>query len=181
MKPSPLQLEWLVYPAASFRAQPTDAGASGAIPIKVAAQVTYHLDAPHSIELALSSDDDQAPGAPYTFAIEAVAAFTFDLAQARAAYSNTPAAALPRVLAVNVARIVYSAARELLATFTARAPYGNVLVESVLIGPEDVEIASVDLQKKVLNELFELDSTATPEKKAAPRRKAKATEGTHHS
>jgi preprotein translocase subunit SecB len=178
MKPSPLQLEWLVYPAASFRAQPADAGADAATPVKVAVQVTYHLDAPHSIELTLSSDNDQAPNTPYTFAIEAVAAFTFDLAQARAAYGNTPAAALPTVLAVNVARIVYSAARELLATFTARAPYGGVLVESVLIGPEDVEITSVDSQQKVLQELFELEAPATPKKKVSPRRKANATEGT---
>lgn len=174
MKPSPLQLEWLVYPAASFRARPADAGADGATPIKVAAQVTYHLDAPHSIDLTLSSDDDQAPNAPYTFEIEAVAAFTFELAQARAAYSNVPAAALPQVIAVNVARIVYSAARELLATFTARAPYGGVLIESVLIGPEDVEVTSVESQQKVLQDLFKLDSTAMPEKKAAPRGKAKS-------
>ena len=174
MKPSPLQLEWLVYPAASFRAQPADAGADVATPIKVAAQVTYHLDAPHSIELTLSSDDEQASSGPYVFAIEAVAAFTFDLAQARAAYGNTPAAALPRVLAVNVARIVYSAARELLATFTARAPYGSVLVESVLIGPEDVEIASVDSQKKVMQKLFELEPPAAPKKKVLLRRKVKA-------
>ncbi len=181
MKPSPLQLEWLVYPAASFRARPTDAGIDGAIPVKVTAHVTYHLNAPHSIELSLSSDDDQAPAAPYVFEIEAVAAFTFELAQARAAYSSVPAAALPRVLAVNVARIVYSAARELLATFTARAPYGSVLVESVLIGPEDVKVTSVESQEKVLQELFKLDPTATAKKKATPRRKVKAAERTRRS
>ena len=174
MKPSPLQLEWLVYPAASFRAKPADPGVDGATPIKVTAQVTYHLDAPHSIELSLSSDDDQASSTPYTFAIEAVAAFTFDLVQARTAYKNVPAAALPQVIAVNVARIVYSAARELLATFTARAPYGSVLVESVLIGPEDVEIASVDSQKKVMQKLFELEPPAAPKKKVLLRRKVKA-------
>lgn len=174
MKPSPLQLEWLVYPAASFRARPADAGADGATPIKVAAQVTYHLDAPHSIELTLSSDDDQAPSAPYTFEIEAVAAFTFELAQARAAYSNIPAAALPQVIAVNVARIVYSAARELLATFTARAPYGGVLIESVLIGPEDVKVTSAESQQKVLQELFDVKSPETSKRKVTPRRKAKA-------
>lgn len=173
MKPSPLQLEWLVYPAASFRAQMVSDEPGRPGPVKVKAQVTYHLDAPHGVELTLSSDDDHAHNAPYAFAIEAVAAFRFDLAQARTAYGNTPPRALPQVIAVNVARIVYSAARELLATFTARAPHGGVLVESVLIGPEDVQIRSVEPQEKLLQALFGVESSPAPKKKAAPPRKAK--------
>lgn len=172
MKPSPLQLEWLIYPAAAFRALAT-ARVDVVQPVKVTAEVAYHLDQAHSVEITVSSDDD-VQDAAYTFAIEAVAAFRFDLALARAAYRNTPPQALPRVIAVNVARIVYSATRELLATFTARAPHGSVLVESVLIGPEDVKIVSVESQEKMLRELFGVEPSDTPEDKTTPRRKEKA-------
>jgi hypothetical protein len=167
MKPSPLQLEWLIYPAASFRARELDdTAAIDVAAIKVTAHVTYRLDAPHSVELTLCSDDDAAQNTPYTFAIEAVAAFTFDLAQARAAYGNTPLPQLPHVIAVNVARMVYSAARELLASFTARAPHGSALLASVLIGPEDVQISSVEPQATVLQGLFGV-GVSTPAKKTA--------------
>jgi len=172
MKPSPLQLEWLIYPAASFRARET-AKPDCLQTVKVTAEVAYHLDRPHRVELILSSDDS-AQDAAYTFAIEAVAAFRFDLSLAQAAYRNIQPQALPRVIAVNVARIVYSAARELLATFTARAPHGSVLVESVLIGPEDVKIVSVESQEKMLHELFGVELSEATEKKAAPRPKVKS-------
>lgn len=69
---------------------------------------------------------------------------------------------------------VPTAARELLATFTARAPHGSVLVESVLIGPEDVKIVSVESQEKMLHELFGVELSEAPEKKAAPRPKVKS-------
>ena len=169
MKPSPLQLEWLIYPAASFRALAAEKP-DRIQSVRVTAEVAYHLDRPHSVEISLSSDDSSQDAA-YTFAIEAVAAFRFDLALAQAAYRNTQAQAMPRMIAVNVARIVYSAARELLATFTARAPHGSVLVESVLIGPEDVKIVSVESQGKMLQELFGVEPSEALSKKASPRRK----------
>lgn len=176
MKPSPLQLEWLIYPAASFQALDMGPEPAGAVPVKVFAHVTYHRDTSHSVELTLHSDDEQAQNAPYTFKVEAVASFTFDLAQARVAYGNTPPPALPQVIAVNVARIVYSAARELLATLTARAPHGSVFVESVLIGPEDVQIRSVEPQEKVLQALFGVKTPGSA-KKTAVRRQPKPKAG----
>lgn len=167
MKPSPLRLEWLTYPAASFQALAVEQPSTKPMAIKVAATVTYHLDSPHSVELTLSNHDD-SEGAPYSFSVEAVAAFTFDLELARSAYRDSPVTALPMVLAVNVTRIVYSAARELLATLTARAPHGSVLIDSMLIGPEDVAIGSIEPQEKVLPVLFGAE-VAAPAKKSAAR------------
>ena len=171
MKPSPLRLEWLTYPAASFQALPVEQPSIKPMAIKVNATVTYHLDAPHGIGLTLSNQGDLEDAA-YSFSIEAAATFTFDLELAQSVYRDSPSTGLPMVLAVNVARIVYSAARELLATLTARAPHGSVLIDSILIGPEDVTIGSVEPQKKVLSVLFGAEAAA-PAKKLAGRSKPK--------
>ncbi|MCK9539218.1 hypothetical protein [Dokdonella sp.] len=169
MKRSPLQLEWLSYPAASFRALPVGEDPIKPLMIKIAATVTYHLDSPHQVELTLSSQDD-IDGAAYSISVEAIAAFRFDLDQARAVYHDAPANALPMVLAVNVTRIVYSAARELLATLTARAPHGSVLIDSILIGPEDVTIGSVEPQDKILSTVFGADARAPAKRSNKPRK-----------
>lgn len=174
MKASPLRLEWLAYPAASFQALYREQPACGGVATKVSASVAYSLDGVHSVELKLSSRDDDAASAAYSFAVEAVAGFTFDLEVARAAYSNSSAESLPRVIAVNMARIVYSSARELLATFTARAPYGSVLIDSVLIGPEDIRVGSNEPEEQVLEKIFGLEppkpESSKPEKQPGQRK-----------
>lgn len=164
MKPSPLRLEWLTYPSASFEALPVNADSSSPIQLRVSATVIYRLDGAHSVELDLSSDEDSTSGAAYRVAVHAVAAFSFDLTRARDAYRQSSLEALPAVIAVNIARIVYSSARELLACFTARAPHGSALIESVLIGREDVKIGSDESRDEVLKAQFGIEPSASPSK-----------------
>lgn len=170
MQSSPLRLEWVSYPAASFRALFAESAES--VGVGIAATVTYCLDGIHSIELKLASLDVATPNAAYSFSIEAVAGFSFDLVRARAIY-RCESKALPQVIAVNIARIVYAGARELLATFTARAPHGSVLIESVMIGPEDLTIRSVEEQDRVLVELFGIEMDL-PKQKTRVRTPVKA-------
>lgn len=162
MKPSPLRLEWLTYPSASFEALPVNADSISPIQLRMSATVIYRLDGAHSVELDLSSNEDSTSGAAYRVAVQAVAAFSFDLARAREAYRQSSLEALPAVIAVNITRIVYSSARELLASFTARAPHGSALIESILIGREDVKIGSDESRDQVLKAQFGIEPSALP-------------------
>lgn len=152
MKPSPLQLEWVSYPSLRFEAKPDDG--KSIIPTRVRAQVIYYKDGNHGAELWLESAG--ADGCAYDFAVHAVATFRFDLERAKEAYKST-AVTLSRVVATNLIRVLYSGARELLATTTARAPHGAAMIESVLIEPSDVQIGSADPMVEVLRSVFGVD------------------------
>lgn len=154
MKTSPLQLKWLTYPEASYELSTEfDGDTSAPIDVDVDAQVRYALDGAHSAFVCISSKDD-APAA-YKFKVTALAGFSFDLDIAKEAYKPKSATGLPPVIAVNVARVLYSSAREQLAMLTSRAPYSSVMLKSVLLEPRDVEISSPDSSPvEVLREVF---------------------------
>lgn len=152
MKPSPLQLEWVSYPALRFEAKPVDGTA--VIPTSVKARVNYYQDGHHAAELQLESAGGE--GCAYDFSVHAVATFGFDLERAKDAYKCT-ALALSKVVATNLIRVLYSGARELLATTTARAPHGAAMIESVLIEPADVQIGSEDPMVEILRTVFGVD------------------------
>ncbi len=155
MKPSPLQLEWVSYPSLRFDAQESDGNA--AIPTTVRGRVIYYADGHHAAELHLDSVAGDAHA--YSFAVHVVATFGLDLTRALAAYKCQPVA-LPKMVAVNVVRVLYSGARELLATATARGPHGAAMIESVLIEPADVEVGSTDPMQDILRKIFGVDDEA---------------------
>lgn len=170
MKPSPLRLEWISYPSLSFEARKSDGNAP--ISTTVRGRVIFYADGHHAAELHL--DSAEADGSAYSFAVHVVATFGLELANALQAYKCS-AAALPPMVAVNVIRVLYSGARELLATATARGPHGAAMIESVLIEPGDVEIGSVEPMAKILHDVFGVDdgtlSSAPATGKASKTRK----------
>lgn len=165
MKASPLQLDWVSYPALQFQAhQPGEQAAAipnGVIPTRVQARVIYYADGHHGAELHLESAAEEAL---YTFSVHVAATFRFDLQRALAAYRCTPQA-LPGFVAANIVRVLYSGARELLATTTARGPHGPALIESVLIEPSDVSIGSMEPIELVMQKAF---GVVPPQEEAAP-------------
>lgn len=151
MKSSPLLLKWVVYPLASYETLTNESTAGEPPPTKLTAEVRYSLQGEHVAILRLETTDDKVGNCK--FAVEAVGAFSVDAERVKEAY-KMPAPALPVTVAVNVARILYSAARELISTFTARSPTGSVLIESVLIEPGDVNIASDASPEEIINKVF---------------------------
>lgn len=156
MKPSPLQLEWVSYPALHFDARPEDG--KGNIATTVKAQVVYYTEGLHAAEVHIES---RQPDAAYAFSVHAVAAFGLDLELALAAY-KCPPEILPRIVAANVSRVLYSGARELLATATARGPHGPAMIESVLIEPADVIVGSVEPMEDVMRAVFKVAADDPP-------------------
>ncbi|MEA9575680.1 hypothetical protein [Xanthomonas campestris] len=151
MKPSPLLLEKTEYPTISVRANPlADAKfLDVALPVSVEAGVFYELDGRHFARITLTQEDEKYP---YTVDIEAFVMFSMDSAGCAAAYKES---FNPGVIAANVARILYSGARELLAFVTARAPFGAVPIVSLLIEPPDVEVLFEDEKvEEILNTIF---------------------------
>ena len=171
MKPSPLQLEWVSYPSLRFEARPTDGNT--AMTTRVKARVIYYADGHHGAELQVESAD--ADGFAYSFAVHVVATFGFDLARALAAY-KCPPMVLPGIVAANVVRVLYSGARELLATATARAPHGTAIIESVLIEPADVDVGSTEPMSDILHQVFGIDKAdlATPSTAAKKKSRSRA-------
>lgn len=153
MKPSPLQLKWVTYPAASFEADDDFSGdSSEPIAATVEASVEYDLDGSHVAYVTIANDPEKA--SPYKFSIFAMAQFSFDLERAKENYKPKHVGILPPIIAVNVCRILYAGARDLLATFTARAPYQSAILDSVLLEPTDVQIKSEVPPKEIIQKLF---------------------------
>lgn len=154
MKPSPLQLKWVTYPAASYDIV-EDYEGSGvvAIPAVVEASIRFSMEGDHLAYLKVSSAPDGV-SVPYSFEITVVAAWSFDLVQARSEYKPRHIQSLPPMLAVNVARILYSGAREFLAILTSRGTYGAATLDSLLLEPQDVRITSDESPEVILKNLF---------------------------
>lgn len=172
MKRSPLQLEWITYPSATFEALLREHPSPGAQMSHVSARVIYQLDGRHSAELTITAADEDAAGAAYAFKIEALAGFSFSLDEALAAY-KVERNKLPNVMAVNMARILYASAREYLALITSRAPHGGLVLESALIDESDVKIGSVESQAEVMSAVFGLSEAGDGEHASKKRRAAK--------
>jgi len=151
MKSSPLLLKWVVYPLASYETLTNESTAGDALPTKLTAEVRYSLEGEHVAIVRLETTDDKVGNCK--FSVEAVGAFSVDAERVKETY-KVPAPALPVTVAVNIARILYSSARELISTFTARSPTGSVFIESVLIEPGDVKIASDASPQEIINIVF---------------------------
>lgn len=154
MKSSPLLLKWITYPAASYEAMDDYRGGMDAVaPVTLeTVQISFFEDGEHMALLKLSSDHSSRP-LPYKFAITAVASFSIDGEVAKKEYKTPFPDRLPSITAVNVARVLYSGAREYIAMVTSRATFGATMLESRLLEPSDVAISSdcspEDIMKKV--------------------------------
>lgn len=142
MKPSPLRLNWITYPSASYElTELSDPDTDSPVPGDVTAEVKYNPTGEHYAYLRVESRKEDTPRA-YKFAVTAVASFEFDLEIAQREYRSVDAKGLVPMIAVNVSRILYASIREYLAMITSRATFGTTVLDSVLLEPKDVSIES---------------------------------------
>lgn len=140
MKSSPLRLNWVTYPEASYDTNELDQPDMLApVAADVTASVKYNTKGPHYAFLRIESRKDDVTS-PYKFCISAVASFGFDVAIAKREYRVAAVQGLIPVIAVNISRVVYAGVREYLAMITSRATYGAVMLDSTLLEPTDVVI-----------------------------------------
>jgi len=144
MQRSPLQLEEFFFTDVVVRAnaEAEPEVIEVPLPVEVSASIGFDTDGVHSIWLELSQPDEKLA---YTIEVHAFATFKIDQEGCRQLYKK---AFNPAVIGVNVARIVYSSARELIASLTARSAYGTAIIPGMFIEPADVELR------------FETDKTA---------------------
>lgn len=187
MKLSPLQLDTPQYPVVSIRTTPGVASEliDAPLPVSVRAQVLYDSDLSHLAYLTIEQNDETQP---YVVSIQALTTFRIDIERCREAYKIAPN---PEIVAVNIARILYAGAREMLAMVSSRAPYGSAMLPGMTIEASDIDIrfetGKVDY---ILEHSFGLDpekiqavrqraladqSQAEEKKAAAPRKRVKKT------
>lgn len=174
MKSSPLRLKLVTYPSASYEVRDDfEADEIPVIAADVEAEVKFNLDEDHYVYLKLRSRD--AEPAPYRFSVTVIASFEFDLEIARAEYKPASTSALVQMITVNVARIVFSGAREFLAMMTSRSTYGAAVLDSVLLEPRDLKIVPDPEPMVVLSQLFKApdDELKAIEARMQERRAAK--------
>lgn len=169
MKNSPLLLDSPEYIAVEVRAHPheDEEKLNAVLPISVSAMVTYASSGHHFAMLFLTQDSDDYA---YTVDIRLYGSFRLDVNECRAAYKEFN----PAVIAVNVVRLLYASAREMLAFVSARGPHGTANLPSVLIEPRDVRIDFADGQRdEVLLNFFDFTQEQIEElDEAIARRKA---------
>lgn len=151
MKTSPLQLDTPEYPVVEVRAHPHDDDdiLLKELPVNVECFIIFDGEGNHFAMVAIKQSD---PAYAYTFDIKVFSSFRIDVAACKENYKSS---FNPAVIAVNVARILYSGARELLATVSCRAPHGAAILPSVMIEPKDVDITFEDDKRDyILREYF---------------------------
>lgn len=152
MKRSPLQLEWVTYPTASYEFL-EDASLDGSqITVEVSPEVIWSLDGSHMASMSIRNSDDSS--SPYRFNIIVAAVFRFDVDGSARHYNVDKTVSLPAIISTNVCRILFSGAREQIAMMTSRAPAGSAVIESVVIEPSDIKISSAVEPEKILEEVF---------------------------
>lgn len=169
MKKSPLQLDWVVYPSASYEFLEDTEGNGEPIAVDIRAEVTWDMDKQHMVSLSVKNREDK--GSLYRFNVVTAALFTFDLDVATQYYKPEKTQQLPAIIAVNVCRILFSGAREQIAMMTARGPRGSAMIEGVIIEPSDVKISSTVEPQRILLEVFNVpeETVKAIEKKAKER------------
>jgi hypothetical protein len=142
MKPSPLLLDSLEYPAISYQCNRDVSAKHIAAPIaaQVSAGVRFRKTGKHLAWLDIQQPN-QTNDLAFSFTVECFASFRYDSDLGREVYGK---AAGPSVVSVNVARILYSSVRDMLATVTARSPYGALIIESQVLEPADVHVGFDD-------------------------------------
>lgn len=141
--------------------------------VEVIPEVRWDKDGDHMISVTVNSKDDGVSS--YKFNAVAIAGFSFDLDGAIAAYRPSNNVQLPTLIGVNVARVVFSGVREHIAMVTARGPTGAVLIESLILEPSDLTIASNEKPSTILREIFKVseDDIAGIEARVAEKKTAK--------
>ena len=139
MKPSPLQLDAPFYPLVSVKSIPApDHQRSEPLPISLIANVAYAADGDHAAFLEIRQENKKFP---YVIELQVFSLFRLDSEGCKEAYKEH---FNPATVAANVARMLYSGAREMLATVSARSPYGPANIPSLIIEPSDIEIEFED-------------------------------------
>ncbi len=91
---------------------------------------------------------------PYVVKVTAFATFTLDKDGCKAAYRNH---FNPAVIGVNIARLLYSTAREMIVNLTERGPYDAAKIPTLILEPADIEISfSEEKEEAILKDQFDL-------------------------
>lgn len=170
-KPSPLQLETIFYPTVSYKAAHIEGDDVDRqpMPVQISAFVNFRDEGPHFAYLTLEQENEEGTH-PFQLDVEVFCAFYINIDVARRTYPPTD---MPSYIAVNIARILYSGAREMISSTTARSPHGAASIESVLIQKSDVTVKyegsgeEVEIMGRIFNSD---DATAkvTEQPKAGP-------------
>lgn len=154
MKTSPLLLEAPTYVVVDVRAFPHDDEEvlAKALPISVDCQVIYSADGNHfaAVEISQKSEDYA-----YTIQVNVFTAFRLDVEGCKQDYQSS---FNPLVIAVNVCRILYSSAREMVSMVSSRGPHGTAVLPSIVIEPSDLRIEfENDSRDEILTKFFAYD------------------------
>jgi len=169
-RPSPLQLETIFYPTVSYKASHVSADKSpqNPIPVEIHAFVTFREKGNHFAFLSLEQKNENGE-CPFSLDVTVFCAFDINMDIARKTYPPTN---MSSYIAVNIARILYSGAREVISTTTARSPNGSANIESVLIEKEDVDVAfeGAGEQAEIIERIFGLAQSNSEKVTAKDRR-----------
>ncbi len=171
MRPSPLQLEGYLVTELSFKAQPdfeydlenpftTVAPAD----LKVAVALAEHQDdrLRRNCDLSVELADTSGSKFPYVFRTAFTGFFRIS--------EKYPAHQVDLMFATNAPALLYSAARELLATVTGRGPYPSVTLPSVTFLPAPTD--AVGQKQDAANGIRPTRKRAATKGKAKSTRKA---------
>lgn len=173
MKKSPFQLQQPEFPTIEIRAHHIDQSRVGEeLPVAVDGLVTYDIDGNHFAALTIMQASEEYA---YSFKIQLFSVFRLDIELAKETYGK---GINPGVIAVNIARILYSGAREMLAVVSSRGPYGPALLPTLLIEPPDVSLEFGEgKHKEILAKHFGYDPEAIQEIDRSFREKANSAPG----
>ena len=166
MKPSPLLLDTPAYPIISIQADPEAEESSFENPlwVDIFASVRYNSNGSNFAFLNITQ---KKGGLPYKLDVQVFTTFRIDTEGCQQAYKK---AFNPQVVAVNVARILYSGAREFIALISSRAPHGSANLPSIMIEPGDVRIEfEKDQIEGILSQQFSLSKETIEEILSQPR------------
>jgi len=170
MKKSPLQIEQVVYTDVVIRAKPSaKEKLHEDLPVTAEAAVFYGADKNNFATLSIQQNDDTYP---YVIEVSAFASFTLDAEGCKDAYKG---AFNPRVVGVNVARVLLSSVRDMVASITARSPWEVAKVPTILLEPTDVAIRYTKGHREdVLREQFLMTDEEIESLREQRRQKAEA-------
>jgi preprotein translocase subunit SecB len=151
MKPSPLQLNYVAYPKILVQAIPlSDEDSENEIDVSIELDVGVRYEDSGDHTAILNLKNSKEVGVAFDFEVQVFAKFSIDNELALAAYKER----FPVLAAVDVARILFSGARELLATVSARSPHGALSIPSMILQPSDVNITFESAPEKLVPALF---------------------------
>jgi len=135
MKRGPFQLQQPEFATIELRANANidPKRVEEELPVSVSGLVSYDGDGTHFAALTIRQDSKEYS---YSLKIQVFTTFRIDADAARDMFDPYN----PAVVGVNVARILYSGAREMLAVISSRAPYGAAVLPTLFIEPSDITL-----------------------------------------